>query len=192
MRRIEYKIVLDNSDEGPFSVASCNMELPYDNEDNRPLSIEMNILRCKSTSGDVNIVCAADFGENVETNFARQYVDALMGQSKDWQLVQFQISARRVILQYYCAETGDVESISLYVDGDPVNSLRLEFKVPHQDGRPSTEYRVDFDYHRICKGDPFQNDVYITERLPLEHRRTLFALSSKNLNEMSVVENVDL
>lgn len=193
MRRIEYKVTLDGE---PFSVASCIMERPFDDEDNHPLPIEMNVLRCKATSGSSNIsniIRAAALNDHgVPVDFAERYGEILLGKSQDWILAQFQVTAGYIKLQYYRPATGDVEDISLVVDGDPLNLLYLTFKVPHQDGRPAAEYRVDFNYHRLCKGDPFRNDVSVMERLPFAHRRTLFLLSSEHPGEMSVVENVDL
>lgn len=189
MRRIEYKVTLDGE---PFSVASCYMERPYSDEDNHPLPIEMNVIRCAGVSGNINIVHAVCLDDNVDADFARQYIDALMGQSEDWKLVHFQVSAGHIKLRYYRSATDNVGEITLCVDGNPLNLLYLTFKVPHQDGRPAAEYRVDFNYHRLGKGDPFRNDVSVMERLPFVYRRTLFLLSSEHPDEMSIVENVDL
>lgn len=189
MRRIEYRVTLDDE---PFSVASCDMGRPYGDEDNRPLPIKMDIIRCASASGGINIVHAASLNDNAKADFVRQYVDVLVGESEDWKLVQFQVRAGSVALQYYCSATDDTEDITLCVDGDPVNLLYLEFKVPHRDGRLDAEYRVEFNYHRFCKDEPFHNDAYIVERLPSAHRRTLFTLDSREPDEMSVTEHVDL
>lgn len=192
MRRIEYKMTLDGE---PFSVASCNMERSFNKEDNHPLPIEMNIIRCASTAGDsnvLNIIHASSLNDRPTADFAEHYVEILLGKSLEWILAQFQVNSSSISLEYYCPATGDTEDIELVIDGDPINLLYLEFKVPHQDGRPATEYRVDFNYHRMCKSDPFHSSVSIMERLPSIHRRTLFLLSSEHPDEMSVVENVDL
>lgn len=192
MRRIEYKVTLDGE---PFSVASCNMERPFDDEDNHPLPIKMDIIRCARTDGDsdiLNIFRAVKLNDHTTVDFAKHYVEILLGEPCGWVLAQFQVQASSISLQYYRPATGDVEDIMLTVDGDPVNLLYLEFKVPHQDGRPDTEYRVDFNYHRTCKGDLFRNNASIMERLPSAHCRTLFLLNSERPDEMSVVENVDL
>ena len=192
MRRIEYKVTLDGE---PFSVASCNMERSFDNEDNHPLPIKMDIIRCARTDGDsdiLNIFRAVKLNDHTTVDFAKHYVEILLGGPSDWVLAQFRVQVSSISLQYYHPATGDVEDIMLTIDGGPVNLLYLEFKVPHQDGRPDTEYRVDFNYHRTCKGDPFRNNASIMERLPSAHRRTLFLLNSERPDEMSVVENVDL
>lgn len=189
MRRIEYSVTLDGE---PFSVASGDTGRPSVDEDNSPLPIKMDIVRCAGASGDINIVHAARLNSTAKADFARQYVDALMGESEDWKLTQFQVSAEGATLQYYHSATGDIEDITLCINGDPVRLLYLEFKVPHQDGRPDAGYRVEFNYHRFCKDEPFHNDACIVERLPSAHRRTVFSLDSLEPDEMSITEYVDL
>ena len=186
MRRIEYKVALDGE---PFTVANCDIARSYSKEDNHPLPIRMSILRCSDTEDKVtSIVHAASLNsQGVSVEFAEHYVDILLGKPSDWVLAQFQIRASCVELEYHHPLTNDVENIMLTVNGDPVEFLRLEFEVPHQDNRPDTKYLVEMR----CENSS-RNTAFIAEELPSTHRRTFFSLRSDEPSEMSITEYVDL
>lgn len=184
MRRIDYKLTIDGD---PFTVASYNIDGTGDSA-KTCLPIKMEVTRCTDDNGESNIVRAARLDRHCSEEFALHYPEILLGRSEEWKLTQFIADTDCLCLRYYGVATDDVEDITIPLCNSTITMLHLAFWVPHQDGRPATEYRVSMD---CAEHESSLRTIVVKEMLsPREH--SLFLFDPMRPNEVSVTQYVDL
>lgn len=140
VRILEYKLELEANG---YTVTSGYRHYEYlSGYESECLPIVMTVQECYDAEygSDLSKMVAHDCWdeEDAKKDFYQHYEEIFWGKCKDWILIQFQVHAGYILLDFYNPETGETGFLNLC----KTPRMELQFDVPRRDGGSVSRYLV--------------------------------------------------